>query len=126
MSMLNELAEEVAARVLLMRKLQRLVTSQKFLSVFEDLSSADKEEARAFILAGDVNGLNTFLIGKAERALGTLPIAILRARASQLGVPYYQKLPKALLLSEIQKHEEARANLRRHHTASTREAEATS
>lgn len=103
---------EIRERLLAMRCLERLITSPEFAAVFEAACPECQDEAERFIAQEDAAALRRWIAKQQTNVnYGELPLRELRVVAQRLGVPFYSRLAKATLLSEIKKYDDARKGI---------------
>lgn len=102
---LSQVQCDLAARVLAMRSIQRILTLVEFEEAYETATDEQRTQVNNCIDSVDRIGVERWLRNQRDTELASQSVTVLRRRAQSLGVPYYNRLSKAVLLSEITKYE---------------------
>jgi hypothetical protein len=98
---LNDLRCEIRDRTLAFRCIERIIATEQFEEAYRKAKPICKEEVEGFIKAGDRDKLECWVRKQLNAEYGEMTIRELRRIAQRFGVPLYNRLPKASLLSEI-------------------------
>jgi len=123
--MLSDCLSEIHKRLLLLRSIEHLITSEDFTLVFEASDATAQSQAETYIRFNEIDNLRSWYRKQRFIRIETLSVRELRKLAQALRVRNYNFLPKSLLLSEIarkQDHEKGRV-AENHFSASQRNAE---
>lgn len=90
-------------RALSARAIDRMIGSEEFARLYSKCPEPDKIAAEQLTNSGDKDGLEAWMAARmSEFDIAALPIRELRQMGQKLGVCNYNRIPKALLISEIQ------------------------
>jgi hypothetical protein len=103
-----DLLAEVQERLNKQRRVERAILRPDFVEAFGTACEPAKAKAEELVAACDSDGINRWVQEQTRPEYGTMTLRDLRKIGQELGVPYYNNLPKASLLSEIVSHEQAR------------------
>ena len=104
--MLTKLKEEAHNRILSCRCIERLIDSEKFEKAFKLATQEEKDQVLNLIRQSDYDALLLWTDQHGESLeYAEMSIRTLRSIAQKIGVPYYSRLGKASLLSEIVRYE---------------------
>lgn len=106
MDQLNDLFSNVTNKVLILRSIERIVKRPQFEAIYAAATENEKQKVNKYIEDGNKEGLLDWLHNQKRKLLGELSVATLRRKASILGIPFYNKMPKSTLLSEITRREQ--------------------
>lgn len=105
MASANDLRHLVHGRLLAIRNLHTVVNSDGFLEAYELATEAEKATIAEYVEKGDQKELTKLLRAIVCKDIGNMTIRQLRKVAQDYGIPRYNFLPKAVLLSEIKRRE---------------------
>lgn len=96
----------IRERLLTVRCLERLVASDEFTIAYTKADELCRSEVHQFIDTIDIAAIKKWIHKQniVVANYGALSLRELRVIAQKLGVPFYSRLPKASLLSEIAKY----------------------
>lgn len=102
-TLIKDLRNELHNKACMIRSIDRIVNSVEFATAYEIAKLDDRVMVATMIRSGNKDGIEFWLRKERENDDGARPIRELRVIAQQLGIRFYNRLPKALLLSEISK-----------------------
>lgn len=95
------------------RSIDRTINSDEFATAFEKADDLSREAVSGIVRNGNKAALEDWLRVARQTSHAEMSLRELRVVGQQLGVRHYNRLPKALLLSEIQNA------TKRHHQAAS-------
>lgn len=98
---LGEIKSSITDRLSLLRSIERIVFSSKFIRAYDQATILQKIEFEYYI--NNCDKIN--LLGLIKFILNEKNIFQLRQKAKSLGIRNYNKIPKWILESEIKAHE---------------------
>lgn len=93
------------AEILKKRRTLRLVESPRFREMFSGLDEVARKLVEELVLKDDIDSLDAWIVKARNAGYAEMSVRQLRCQGQRLGVPHYQVLGKAILLSEIIKYE---------------------
>lgn len=101
--LLENLNESIASR----RRTLRILESPRFQHAYKKSSPGEKLKVTALVSTDDQEGIEDWVRDQLHQEYTEMTSRELREAGRQFGIPYYAKLPKATLLSEILAHARA-------------------
>lgn len=105
---IEDLANEVHKRFLILRSIDRTIITPTFKTLFAKASESDKLKVQELINAIDGEGFESWIKRQAQAEYSAMTVRDLRKLGQRLGIPYYNQITRPQLLSEITKHESAK------------------
>jgi hypothetical protein len=107
----STLVRGIQDRVLNLRAIERLVTLNCFQTAWGKASEVEKDFAEHLIDQGDKDGLKTWARRQTKEVdYGSMNLQELRSVGRQFAIRNYNRLTKAILLSEIEQHATIRSH----------------
>jgi hypothetical protein len=98
---LQEVYKDVHNKLLNLRRVEHFINTQYFKVFFKSASLTEQIEAKKYIDSFDLDGLKKLIDGSMD--LAELGIRRLRNLGKMLGIIEWYKLPKSLLLIELER-----------------------
>lgn len=112
---LKEIRVKQHHKVLDMRSIERMINNIGFEIIFSIAESKEKDEILLHIQNGDKGLIEEWISKQNQKQISQMSLRELRQYARKVGIPYYARLPKSSLLSEINSYgrsqEEARTRI---------------
>jgi len=105
MSGLLKLREELHNKILILRKIEHLLTQDKFERLWSDSDLIDKWAATSCVEGGKHFELLKWMRQHSSKELGELSTRLLRQRAKDLNITNYSRMTKGLLTTAIMNKE---------------------
>lgn len=100
---IHDLRNELHNRSLAMRAIDRIVSTMEFEETYKRATKEDRVAISNMILNANKEGVEFWVRNQHQYEDGARNIRELRIIGQKLGIRLYNRLPKALLLSEISK-----------------------
>lgn len=101
---LDTLRNEIRVRSLALRSIERITSMEEFGVAYDKASPAQRAEVIQLINGCNKDGLVRWLDIATRPDYDSLSLRELRIMGQRCGVPYYSRLSKAMLLSEITRY----------------------
>lgn len=100
--------EDLHNHILKLRSIERIVTSRSFERMYDSSTLNEQEEIERYITNRDRARIENWVERKRAAHYGEMSLMQLRVIARKLSIPYYSRLHKSTLLSEILTYERSR------------------
>lgn len=108
METLEKIQNNLHNRILDLRGIERRTKHLSFITIFDKADYEDQQQVLVYIKDCNKYLIENWIRNQRQRIYNEMSLRELRQIGRKLCIPYYARLSKAILLSEISQYEEAK------------------